>query len=314
MRTNACRLSFSLFWVTLLVLPLQTAAHQTDYISDENLTAVLPDAPVPNIEITYAESSSNAWDQAAQQFSNGVNRSSSMGQNVRLENRRQEASEQIKQQEHQRIAGIIPSFNVSYLGDAVSMSAKQKMSLAFRSAVDPFTFAAGFVAAGYREVRHDDPGFGWGSAGYFKRSGAAYLDTFDATMIGNGILPALLREDPRYFRLGHGSVMRRILYAMFSNVACKQDKSRKWGPNIAGVGGNIIAGYISNLYYPSQGAGWGRAVDNGMLVTAEGNIATILNEFWPDISRKLFHKNPTDGQDTAMRDADKMRQENQNSQ
>ena len=34
-----------------------------------------------------------------------------------------------------------------------------------------------------------------------------------------------------------------------------------------------------------------------MIVTAEGAFGAMLQEFWPDISRKLFHKDPTHGRD-----------------
>src|SRR5208337_3496205 len=46
------------------------------------------------------------------------------------ESKHQKAEEQIKQQEHQRVMGIIPSFNTSYISDAVSLTASQKVNLA----------------------------------------------------------------------------------------------------------------------------------------------------------------------------------------
>ena len=200
--------------------------------------------------------------------------------------------------------GILPSFNISYRADAVALTAGEKIKLAFRTSVDPVAFAAAFVVAGYHEVLDDDQGFGWGIEGYGKRSGAAYLDAFDGTIIGNGILPALFRQDPRYFRLGHGTAMHRVLYALFTNVACKGDKSRKWQPNISNVGGNIISGYISNYYYPSQNSGIGETLTNGLTVTAEGGFGSLFQEFWPDISRKFLHKDPTQGRDAQARAQD----------
>src|SRR5579859_6722194 len=61
---------------------------------------------------------------------------------------REKAAEQIKEQERQRVLGVIPMFNTSYRGNAVSLTSKEKMSLAFRSAVDPVTFATAFAVAG----------------------------------------------------------------------------------------------------------------------------------------------------------------------
>jgi len=194
------------------------------------------------------------------------------------------------------VVGVVPSFNTSYRWDAVSLTAGQKIGLAFRSATDPVTLAAGSLAAGYHEALGDDAGFGWGAEGYFKRSDAAYLDAFDGNIIGNGFLPALLHQDPRYFRMGHGTIRHRILYALAAQVVCRHDNTGKWEPK-SKVGGNIIAGAISNLYYPSQNSGWGQTISNGTIVTAEGGIGSIFQELWPDISRKFLHRDPTHGID-----------------
>jgi hypothetical protein len=217
------------------------------------------------------------------------------------------AAEQIKQQEHQRILGILPSFNVSYASDAVSMTAAQKIDLAFHSAVDPFPFGVAVLVSGYSEVREDNAGFGWGAKGYFERTGAAYLDEFNGTMIGNGFLPAIFHQDPRYFRLGHGSTMHRLLYAMATSYICKHDNSGRWEPNYSNVGGNIVAGYLSTFYYPSNHTGWDQTITDGFVVTTEGTVGGVLNEFWPDISRKLLHKDPTHGLDAQLTAADKLK-------
>ena len=201
--------------------------------------------------------------------------------------------------------GIIPAFNTSYVSDAVSLTPKQKVSLAFHSAIDPYTFAIAFIVAGLGEAEGSDDRFGWGPEGYFKRSGANYLDAFDGTMIGNAFLPVILHQDPRYFRLGHGSVKHRFLYAVATSFICKHDNTGKLEPNYSNVGGNIISGAISNLYYPdSSKSGISQTIEAGLTVTFEGTFGATLQEFWPDISRKLFHKDPTNGLDALAKAAD----------
>jgi hypothetical protein len=295
--------------------------------------AALPDAPVPAVELTASTDSPSGDSPSAQQqnqpaapapaqsstgssSSNDAGQSSTSSQSASpppagQQSQHDKAQQQVEEEEHQRILGIAPAFNTSYRRDAVSLTATQKIDLAFHSSIDPFTFAASFLVAGYHEALDDDPGFGWGAEGYFKRSGAAYLDAFDGDMIGNGFLPALLHQDPRYFRLGHGSKTHRILYALATNVVCKHDNTGKWEPNYSNVGGNIIAGAISNLYYPSQNEGWGQTISNGMIVTAEGGLGSLFQEFWPDISRKVLHRDPTHGLDAqaAAQDAQKKQQE-----
>ena len=305
------------------------AAVPSSAISDVQSSAI-PDAPTPQIDIaavdpqstpsqtaqqpgTDSSSSSNGSATSAQnsssqnsgsQQNNSSTQPSTSQPTADQETQQQKAAEQIKAQEHQRIGGILPSFNVTYLSNAASMTAGQKIGLAFRSSVDPYAFGLAFVVAGFSEAQDKGTGFGWGPEGYFKRAGAAYLDAFDGAMIGNGFLPALLHQDPRYFRLGHGTFKHRFLYAVATSVICKHDNTGKWEPNYSNVGGNIIAGAISNLYYPSNTAGWGQTINNGLIVTGEGTFGGVLQEFWPDISRKLFHKDPTHGLDAQARAAD----------
>jgi len=55
----------------------------------------------------------------------------------------------------------------------------------------------------------------------------------------------------------------------------------------------MIAGEISNFYYPDGNkSNVGQTIETGLTVTFEGTFGSTLEEFWPDISRKLFHKDP----------------------
>jgi hypothetical protein len=220
------------------------------------------------------------------------------------ETQHQKAEEQIKEQEHQRIAGILPSFNVTYHSDAVSLTAAEKFKLQFRSSIDPYTFAIAAITAGLGEAEDSNTGFGWGPAGYAERAAAAYGDNVIGNTLGNAVLPAILHQDPRYFRLGHGTATHRILYAAATSFICKHDNTGKWEPNYSNVLGNMIAGEISTLYYPNGKSGGIQAVETGMTVTFEGTFGAELQEFWPDISRKFFHKDPTHGLDAQMKAAD----------
>ena len=72
------------------------------------------------------------------------------------------AEEQIKVQETQRVLGVIPNFYVTYQPDALPLKPKQKFELAWKSGVDPVTFAASGVVAGLAQA---DDGFGGNGQG-----------------------------------------------------------------------------------------------------------------------------------------------------
>lgn len=197
------------------------------------------------------------------------------------------AAEQVRQQEKQRIAGVVPNFNVSYNENAVPLSPRQKLHIALRTAVDPVSFAVAGVDAARSQAQNDFPGYGQGMQGYGKRWGAAYADNFDGTLLGNAIFPILFRQDPRYFRRGTGSFSSRLFYSLSTTVWSKRDNG-KWGPNYANVLGNLAAGGISNLYYPSSDRGADLTFERGFTVTAYGALGGVFNEFWPDVARKIF--------------------------
>lgn len=192
----------------------------------------------------------------------------------------------MKQEEHQRILGVIPEFNTSNLPNAVALTPKQKFQLAFKSATDPFAFLAAGIDAGINQLNNDYAGYGQGSLGYAKRFGASYADSFDGAILGNAVFPVLFHQDPRYFRKGTGSFASRFLYSTASTVRAKGDSGR-WQPNYSNVLGNFAAGGIANLYYPSGDRGAELTVERALVVSAEGAIGAFFYEFWPDISRHL---------------------------
>ena len=199
----------------------------------------------------------------------------------------EKAAQQLKQQEQQRIAGVVPNFNVSYNKDAVPLTRKQKLHLAWRTATDPVAFGIAAFDAGLSQAENDFPGYGQGAQGYGKRFGASYADNFDGTLLGNAVFPILLKQDPRYFRRGEGSFTSRLFYSLSTTVWCKNDNG-KWGPNYSNLLGNLSAGGISNLYYPASDRGAGLTFERGFTVTAYGAFGGVFNEFWPDIARKIF--------------------------
>lgn len=201
--------------------------------------------------------------------------------------RKLKAAAELKEQEHQRILGLMPNFNTSNVQNAEPLSPGQKFDLALKSAVDPFTFVAAGLDAGLGQAEDSNSGYGQGAAGYGKRLGAAYVDAFDGTMLGSALFPVLLHQDPRYFRKGSGSFSSRLLWALASTVICKNDNG-KLSPNYSNVLGNIAAGGISNLYYPSTDRGAALTFERAFTVSAEGALGAVFVEFWPDISKKLF--------------------------
>lgn len=189
------------------------------------------------------------------------------------------AAQDLHLEESQRTLGFIPNFYVTYNWHAPPLAKGQKLQLAFRSVIDPATFAISAVAAGAQQATNTFPGYHQGTAGFFKRFGANQADATTGAFLGGAIFPILFRQDPRYFYLGHGSIWHRTLYALSTAVITRGDNGRRQ-PNYAGVLGDVATGAISNLYYPaSDRDGASLTIINGLINAAGDGVGNIIQEF-----------------------------------
>ena len=194
------------------------------------------------------------------------------------------AEAQVKDEEKQRVLGFIPNFYVTYDPHPVALTSKQKFELAWRTTIDPVTFAIVGGIAGVQQADNDFNGYGQGAQGYAKRFGSTYANLAAGTFIGSAILPSLLKQDPRYFYKGRGSMGSRILYAIANSVICKGD-NRRWQANYSGILGGLAAGGISNLYYPAQNRnGAALTFENAAIGVGATAAANLVEEF---LMRKL---------------------------
>jgi Carboxypeptidase regulatory-like domain len=189
------------------------------------------------------------------------------------------AEAEIKDEEKQRVLGVVPNFYVTYDPAAVALRTKQKFELAWKATVDPISFGLTGAIAGIQQATDDFSGYGQGAAGYGKRYGASYADLVTGTFIGSAILPSLLKQDPRYFYNGSGTVRSRILYAIATSVICKGDNGH-WQANYSGIAGGLASGAISNLYYPaSDHRGAELTVENALIGIGSTAATNLLQEF-----------------------------------
>jgi hypothetical protein len=254
----------------------------------------LPEAPLPQFDLAVAA------DAGLQSSSSQQTPPADTTQKPMTDEERKKATEEQLQQElHQRMAGVVPNFNAVLNGTALPLSGRQKIRASFRGAIDPYQFGLALVTSGYGQATDShssiDPdgfrhGYGQGWAGFGKRYGASYADQFTGAILGNGVLPALLHQDARYYRMGTGSFRKRFLYSLSTTVIARSD-SGKTQPNYSNILGNFASGGISNLYYPKADRGFGLTIEQALEVTAEGSFGALLIEFYPDIRKHIHGKN-----------------------
>src|SRR6202051_3627388 len=198
----------------------------------------------------------------------------------------EDATEQFKIEQTQRIFGIIPNFYTSFEGkNAAPLTTKMKFDLAFKVSYDPVTIAGVGLVAGLRQAVNS-PNYPQGAKGFGERFGVTAADGFTDIMIGGAILPSLLHQDPRYFYQGTRTTRSRTLHAVSSAFVCRGDNGRPQ-PNYSTIGGDLASAAISNAYYPASNRGVGLLLGNFLIGTGQRAAANLAQEF---ILRRLTHK------------------------
>ena len=188
--------------------------------------------------------------------------------------------------EDKRIFGVLPNNRTTE--DSIPfkpITAKQKITIAFKDSFDwPVFPTAGAFAALY-QIENQNPSFGQGMAGYAKRLATAYGDQMIGNMMTEGFVPGIFHQDPRYFRMGTGSVLRRTLHAITAIEVARMDSGRRTF-NFSEWGGNSIAVAISNAYYPDT-RDWHDNLQRLFVACGTDTFSNVLKEFWPDVKRKF---------------------------
>jgi hypothetical protein len=191
-------------------------------------------------------------------------------------------------QQTKRILWIIPNFrSVSADTYLPPQSLKEKFWLATQESFDYSAFIYEGIVAGIAMAGKSEPEFGQGADGY----GLYYAHTFADGTIENyfveAIVPAIAKEDPRYYTLGRGGVFKRTDYAVSRLLITRKDSGNP-SFNFSEVVGAGTAAGISNLYYPPQNT-WVKTYQHWGSQILQDGLSNIAKEFWPDINKAVFH-------------------------
>ena len=163
---------------------------------------------------------------------------------------------------------------------------QQKGYLALHNLSDPANFATIVGISAITIASDPHTAYGPGLKGLGKISGYTLLEDATGQFFGVFAIPALVHQDPRYFRRTDLSLGRRIVYCISRTVIARSDDG-KTIPNYATLLNYPITAEIANLYVPGiQPNGESTAV---RIVTgiATDPVNNILNEFLPDVAKRI---------------------------
>jgi len=167
-----------------------------------------------------------------------------------------------------------------------SLSVKDKFVLQAQDAADPITFLTAGYYAGISQAENDDRQFHQGAAGYARRFGAAYADQASSKFFAGFVFPSIFSEDPRYYRMAHGSGKKRLGHAVSHLFVAHRDTGTREF-NYSLWLGTISAFSLSNVYHPGNKRGFSPTAESVGFSFANDVGFDVLREFWPEVSRKF---------------------------
>ena len=156
-----------------------------------------------------------------------------------------------------------------------------------------YTYSArNFAGAGVNALLDEAGGnreYEGGFTGLGQRYGVELGTAETGAFFGKFLIPALLKQDPRYLRNPKLPFGRRILYSISRVVITRNDRGGQT-VNASYIAGNAVSQALADLYVPGQRQGLQPIANRLTFNLARDAGFNLLNEFWPEIRRKLLHR------------------------
>lgn len=188
-----------------------------------------------------------------------------------------------------RIFWIIPTYKVTESKTPTALTSHQKLGIVVNDLSDPYTIGFTAFVAGIAQANNGFLGYGQGASGYGKRYGAAYADQASASFFGGFLIPCVLHQDPRYYRMGSGPIQKRFAHSLIRPLITYKDGDGKVF-NWSGLGGSLAASGLANIYYPAEERGVEKTFSRWAMGIPYSVLDHLIDEFGPDLEGKLFHK------------------------
>jgi len=164
----------------------------------------------------------------------------------------------------------------------------QRLRWLVRSTVGPESLAGGLFSAGVGTARDKPVEYGPHWDGFASRYGMRLTGVAAGNAIEAG-LGSFWGEDPRYFRTSGQPFKARLGNVMLMTFAARRRDGRV-GPAYARFVATPANNFLSNTWRPDSEATISGAVTRtmwGFLGRMSGNA---FKEFWPSVSKRLFHR------------------------
>lgn len=168
----------------------------------------------------------------------------------------------------------------------IPLNWKQKGYLAVHFTTDPASLGTIVGISAISIALDPHTAYGPGLKGFGELAGISVLQNATAEFFGTFAVPALMHQDPRYYRMPNKPFKKRILYSISRSYISRSDEG-KTIPNYGVLAAYPIIGELSNLYVPgleTDGPSTAKRVLTGLALDPVNNL---VNEFLPDVAKRV---------------------------
>jgi hypothetical protein len=165
----------------------------------------------------------------------------------------------------------------------IPMTWQQKGYLALHNLTDPANFGTILGISAITIGTDSHSAYGPGLKGFGKIVGVSLLEDATGQFFGTFAVPALVHQDPRYFRMPHAKLSKRIVYSISRTFISRHDDGTSM-PNYATLFTYPIGAVLANQYVPGIASDASSTIVRIITGYATDPANNLLNEFLPDVA------------------------------
>jgi len=168
----------------------------------------------------------------------------------------------------------------------VPMTWQQKGYLALHDLADPANFGTILGISAITVGADSHSAYGPGFKGFGKSVGVSLLQDATGQFFGAFAVPVLAHQDPRYFRMPHAPLAKRVVYSISRTAISRSDYGKSM-PNYSVLANYPIGAELANFYVPGIHADAPSTVARIFTGYAFDPVNNLLNEFLPDVASRV---------------------------
>lgn len=181
---------------------------------------------------------------------------------------------------HKRALLLFPGYDVvpQATEPVAPLRNRQKFLMAYHSTFDPsFLLRSGIVTI-FDKSLSVGPDYGRGVRGEAQLFGSNCASLASTFLLSDAIVPALVHQDPRYFRKGAGSAKSRIWWALRSEFVAFNDRGDQV-PNYGVLVGFGLSTVLSDAYLPPKNVSVGKTFEGYSIKIGTNFGLNLLHEY-----------------------------------